>query len=390
MAGSVGGQFKELISPFLRRKMDEAAARYGNRSPQYLSLARQYLCDPREAAVDLDSQRDRHYHSELFTGAEGVHLRGVERLYRRTGLLVLTTACKAHCRWCLRGQYDVDTLTPDEIRAAAQYFGSPACRDDVHEILITGGDPLMARVLVECALAEISRHAPNVEIVRIGTRLFMQDPVKIDEDMVAMFRAHPHLRFEIGTQFNHPVEFWPETVESLWRLQEAGVLIYNQHPLLKGVNDSLETLEELYDLLRRHAVEAHYLFHCIPMWGMSHHRTSVARGLELVNRLSASGAFSGRAKPHFAAMTDIGKVSLYHGTILKRNGENEILLRTGYRIAERLGWNPSYQIPASATVDCDGFLRVWYADGDDEPYEMRECRDDHATPAPLVAAVARS
>ncbi|MEE9295698.1 MAG: radical SAM protein [Phycisphaerae bacterium] len=380
MAGQIQGQFKELISPFLQRKMAETAAQFGRRSPQYLALSRQYIREPREGIIDPVTQRDRHYHSEMLIDDAGRPLHGVERLYRRTVLLILTTACKAHCRWCLRSQYDVDTLKPEAIRTAAQYFGSPACRDDVREVLITGGDPLMARVLVECALTEMARHAPNIEIVRIGTRLFMQDPDRIDGEMARMFAAFSHLRIEIGTHFNHPVEFWPETIDAIRRLQDVGALIYNQHPLLKGVNDSLEVLSELYDLLRAHGVEAHYLFHCVPMWGMAHHRTSVTRGLHLMNRLTSSGAFSGRAKPHYAAMTDVGKVSLYQGSILRRNernrdcqgaaARNEILLQTGYRLDDRLRWNPSYRLPASARTDGDGYLRVWYEDGTDQPYEV--------------------
>lgn len=368
MAGQINGQFRELISPFLRRKMDETARRFGPPSPQYLALARQYLIDDRETQVDQDTQRDRHYHSEMPIEVEGQPLRGVERLYRRTVLLVLTTACKAHCRWCLRGHYDVDTLRPEEIQRAAAYFGSAVCRDDVHEVLITGGDPLMARVLVECALTELTQLAPNVEIVRIGTRLPMQDPDRIDDDMTAMFKRFRGLRIEVGTQFNHPVEFWPETIDSLTRLQDAGVRLYNQHPLLKGVNDSLDVLAELYDRLRRHNVDAHYLFHCVPMWGMDHHRTSIARSLQLVNRLTSCGAFSGRSKPHFAAMTDIGKISIHQGAILRRNADHQILLQSGYRLDERRAWNPAYRLPSTAVVDDDGNLRVWYRDGSDEPY----------------------
>ncbi len=386
MAGESNGQFKELIPPFIREKTDDARRRFGPASPQYLALARQYVRDPREELINYESQRDRHYHSEFLGGDAGGTLRGVERLYRRTALLLLTTACRAHCRWCLRGRYETGTLKPDQIREAARHFGSPACRDDLREVLITGGDPLIAPVLVECALTEIARHAPNIRIVRIGTRLFMQDPQRIDTDLAAMFTRFPQLRIEIGTHFNHPIEFWPETIDALRRLQDVGVLIYNQHPLLKGVNDSFATLAELYDLLREHAVESHYLFHCVPMWGMDHHRTSVARGLDLINRLCSSGAFSGRSKPLYTAMTDIGKVVLYQGAVVRRSQRNEILLQTGFQLDDRLRWNASYRLPPSAQVDDRGRLRVWYRDGTDQPYEAAP-PSDHAPHAQAGARV---
>src|SRR5262249_49810184 len=149
-------------------------------------------------------------------------------------------------------------------------------------------------------------------------------------------------------------------------LREAGIRLYNQHPLLKGVNDNAAALIQLYDLMRQHDIESHYLFHCIPMRGMDHHRTSVDRGLELISILSSGGYFSGRSKPIYAAMTDIGKVSLFHGSIVKRNDdENMILLRTSYRYEDRMAWNPSWQKPEWCEVDREGYLLVWYPDGSD-------------------------
>jgi lysine 2,3-aminomutase len=170
------------------------------------------------------------------------------------------------------------------------------------------------------------------------------------------------LRIEIGTHVNHPIEFWPESVGAVKMLQDDGLRIYNQHPLLRGVNDALAVLTELYDLLRHHDIEAHYIFHCVPMRGMQHHRTTVDEGLQLVRRLVSSGGFSGRTKPQYFAMTDLGKVPFYEGTILERK-DGRLLLQTGYSLEERRRWNPSWQLPDSAVLDADGLLNVWYLDG---------------------------
>jgi len=113
-------------------------------------------------------------------------------------------------------------------------------------------------------------------------------------------------------------------------------------------------------------IEAHYLFHAVPMRGTSHFRTSVDTGLNLARQITSCGIFSGRAKPMFAAMTDIGKIVFYEGTILERDkGSNRILLKSGYQLEERLKWNPSWRMPSSASVDKDGYLNVWYLDGAD-------------------------
>jgi lysine 2,3-aminomutase len=362
MAGQKGGIFRELIGAFLKGKIREAEEKYGAGSPEHRALTLQYVKDEREDAINVDLERRRHYEAELLADDTGEPLKGVERLYRRTALLEPTTACVAHCRWCLRGQYPLTTLKPDEIVRAAKFFGSQRVRDDLREILITGGDPLTVRVLLEYTLEQIVAHAPNIEIIRIGTRVPFHDPARIDDTLVKGLTKHKQLRIEIGTHVNHAIEFWPESVASLKRLQDHGVRIYNQHPLLKGVNDELSVLKELYDQLRHYGIEAHYIFHCIPMRGMAHHRTTVDRGLSLIRSLVSSGAFSGRAKPQYFAMTDLGKVPFYEGTILERK-DNRILMQTGYSIEDRRRWNPSWQLPDSAVVDADGLLRVWYLDG---------------------------
>lgn len=367
MAGTRTGEFRELISPFLKRKLEELDERYGETSPQALALRRQYVRHPAEDDVHVEERR-RHYESELHIEFENRQVHGVERLYRRTMLIEPTTVCAAHCRWCLRGQYPINTLTEDEITHATRYIGSEGLRDDVNEVLITGGDPLMSLPLLGLTLSELQRNAPNIRIVRIGSRVPFQDPGRVNDAMIEMFARYPGFRFELGVNVNHPLEFWPESREALARLQDIGFRIYNQHPLLKGVNDDAETLSELYELLRENAIEAHYLFHAIPMRGMSHHRTSLRKGLELIRRLSSGGVFSGRSKPRYAVLSDIGKIVLYDGVIMDhREEDNCLLLRSGFRLEERLAWNPSWPKPASLVVDNQGFMCTWYQDGTDDP-----------------------
>lgn len=372
MAGAKSGNFRELISPFLRSKMAEAEREFGRESPQYLGLARQYLANPLESYIRPEERR-RHYESEVGINFEGRPLVGVERLYRRTILIEPTTVCAAHCRWCLRGQYPVQTMQRDDIVHAARYVGSKECRDDVVEVLITGGDPLMSLPLLSFTLEQLRTHAPNVSIVRIGSRVPFHDPDRIDDQMLEMFSSFPGFRYELGVNVNHPVEFWPESVAALRRLRSIGFRIYNQHPLLKGVNDDFDTLIALYSLLRDHEIEAHYLFHAIPMKGMSHHRTSLAMGLRLANQISSCGEFSGRAKPRYAVLSDIGKIVLYHGTIVDQSpADGTLLLRSGFRLSDRERWNPGWKKPESVLVDNSGYMMTWYLDGTDSTLEEIE------------------
>ncbi|MEW6221010.1 MAG: radical SAM protein [Thermodesulfobacteriota bacterium] len=358
-------QFDEKLSPFLRLKLEELHATFGPGSQQYLGLARQYLRDDREALEGLENNV-KHYEAGLEVESHGEALHGMERLYRHTIVIEPTFVCAAHCRYCLRSHYPRHTLTEAQITEIAKFCGAPERRDEVNEVLITGGDPLMIPKRLNFLIEALLEHAPNVRTFRIGSRLMTQYPQKVDDAVFAVFRNKPEVRFEIATQISHPVEFFPETCAIFKRVRDLGIKIYSQNVLLKGVNDDIDTLVRLYDLMRVHDLEPHYLFHCVPMRGIHHLRTSVDTGIRLIRQLVMGGLISGRAKPMFAAMTDIGKITFYEGVIRARR-DGWLLLQSQYRMADRLAHNPSWVLPANAEVDGDGLLRVWYLDGSDEP-----------------------
>jgi len=354
--------WEEKISPFLMNKMKILKKEYGENSPEYLAIARQYLNDTREREVDYKAERSRHYEADLIVDQEGELISGLERLYLRVALIELTTICISHCRWCLRANYPQFTQKKEDVVRAATYFGNDQNKDDLREVLITGGDPFLLADLLEFTIDSIIKFAPNIKIIRIGSRLPVQDPERINEKLIHALRKRDELRIEVGTQINHPIELWEETRAAYRTIQEQGINFYNQQVLLRGINDNLDCLVQLYNSLRDLGIEAHYMFHCCPIRGMSHHRTSVEEGLELIKGLTSSGRISGRSKPMYTAMTDVGKVTLYEGVILDKRGDM-ILLQTKYLKEDRTRWNPSWKMPDSVNVDENGYLRVWYQDG---------------------------
>lgn len=347
--------FKELIPPFLKKKLDYLKSKYGETSWQYKSLALQYVYNEKEDIPETVLVNIKHYEAGCNISA----LHGVERLYRRHVVIEPTLACIAHCRYCLRSNYDPFTLDENSIFEIAKYCGSDR---DINEVLITGGDSFVAPHKVHLLLQLFRRYAPNIKIVRLATRFLTQDPTKIGDDILSLFKYKDFV-FELATQINSPIEFFPETIIAINKIQDLGVRIYSQNVLLKGVNDNIEILEELYDTIRWHAMESHYLFHAIPMRGTAHLRTSVDRGLQLAKKLSTEGKISGRAKPMYAAMTDVGKVTFYDGTIIERRGKH-ILLQTYYSHEDRIKWNPAWIKPSSAVIDENGNYKVWYLDGE--------------------------
>lgn len=361
MAGLINGKFINKVSDHLQNLMDEQKRIHGVDSNEYQALYRQFVYTPAEC---LSQQETNSKHYEACVDDSSGLPTGIERLYRRQIVIDLTMLCAAHCRYCLRANYEYTQLNHTDIDAIVKYISTDP---DLKEILVTGGDPFIVPALLKYLISEIAEKAKNIKIVRIGTRLPVHSPLDFDEDFPEFFKRYSGiLNFEVACQINHPVELTPETKSVLKSLRENGVTLYAQNVLLKGVNDSLETLADLYDQLRYLNIEAHYLFHSIPMKGTHHLRTSVKKGLDLIRQLSSSGLISGRAKPSFSLMTYIGKVTLYEGSIIKN--DNGILhIKTSYTVEDRIRWNPTYSLPDSnAYISEDGSIVALYLDGSDD------------------------
>ena len=365
MAGiNKSGEFPEKISPFLKNKMEELSNTFGQQSPEYRAIFCQYVRQELEKVDEAESNR-RHWEADLNVDTHG-SIKGVERLYSQSAVIEPTMVCASHCRYCLRANYQMFTLSEEELIKIAQYCGSETVRDTLSEILVTGGDPFVVPKRLKYLVEAIIHYAPNIKRIRIATRLPMHDPNRVDSDIYEIFKSNADkIRFEVATQINHAVELFPETREVFKKFRDIGVNVYSQNVLIKGVNDNINALIDLYRLMRELDIEAHYLFHSVPMKGMHHLRTSVKRGIDLCLQLTNSGKISGRAKPMFALMTDIGKVTLYEGTIIDKTDDNYLVLKTSYVYADRMKLNPQWSLPETASIAKDGTLIVKYLDGID-------------------------
>ncbi|GMV99173.1 MAG: hypothetical protein AMXMBFR84_03120 [Candidatus Hydrogenedentota bacterium] len=354
-------EFPELVSPYLRDKLREAEA--SNDQTVMRVLSRQYIETAGEASIRADEGL-KHYEAGEKVYWENEPLAGVERLYRRVILFEPLYQCIAHCRYCLRRNYEPFHQSKDDIQRIARYVGQAPGHEELREILITGGDPFLVPQKVGDFLDAVAEHAPQIRIARVATRVPIHEPDRVNDKILDVLSKRYPFRIEVATQINHAAELFPE-VEAAYRRVRDIAPIYNQTVLLRGVNDTLDELVELCDRIRSLAIENHYLFHCVPIGGLNSLRTPLMRSIDLARQLSASGRISGRAKPQFCLMTAIGKITPYEGTIVDYR-DNKFLLRSNYDYQERLEWNPSWKLPANGVVDEDGRLCVWYEDAADD------------------------
>jgi len=355
---SVYKRYNEKISPFLQKKIHTARLEKNENVLRVLSS--QFVFNNNETDIS-DKETTKHYNASADFTYEGEKLFGVERLYRRQIVVDITLKCMAHCRFCLRRNYDPFILSNDDLSRIARFIGISTTTEEIREILITGGDPFLVPLKLKHFLNELSKYAPFIEVVRIASRLPIHQPDLINDNILSVLKQDYIFRIEMATQINHSIELFSEVKEAFRKIKKVVSVIYNQTVLLNGINNSTAELIELYDNLRTLGIENHYLFHCVPIGGLNWLRTTIDETIELANSITSSGFVSGRVKPQVALMTDIGKITLFDKSIIKREG-NKILLSSNYYLKDRLKWNPSWEIPQSAEINADGRMNVWYHD----------------------------
>ncbi|HKA89783.1 MAG TPA: KamA family radical SAM protein [Haliangiales bacterium] len=222
-------------------------------------------------------------------------------------LLLAVDRCAIYCRHCNRRRLvggDRPT-TRDELEAAFDYI---ARTRRVRDVLISGGDPLLLATDKLAFILGRLRRIPHVEIIRMGTRVPVVLPMRIDDELVAMLKRHHP--FFVNTHFNHAKELTPEAGRACEKLVDAGIPVGNQAVLLRGVNSSVRSMRALLRGLLRMRVRPYYLFQGDTVVGTDHLRTSVETAIDIMDGLR--GWVSGMAIPHLVidAPGGAGKVPI--------------------------------------------------------------------------------
>lgn len=220
---------------------------------------------------------------------------GLVHRYPDRVLMQVTNLCPMNCRHCTRKrewEEGIWTRTEAEIDRMVDYL---AKTPQVRDVLISGGDPLaLSTARLEKILAKL-RALPHLEILRMGTRFPVVLPQRIDDELVEMLSRYRPLW--VNTHFNHPRELTPEARLACEKLQRGGMPMNNQSVLLSGVNDSLAVMRSLCHGLLKIGVRPYYLYQCDPVKGTEHLRTSLWKGIEIMEGLR--GHTTGFAVPQF-------------------------------------------------------------------------------------------
>ncbi len=268
-------------------------------TPYYLSLID--LSDPFDPIRRQAVPTQHELEAAPYEAADPLHedtdspVKGLTHRYPDRVLFLVTDQCSMYCRHCTRRRFagQTDCAVPmEQIEKCIDYIRH---HEEVRDVLLSGGDALMlSDGLLEKIIREL-RTIDHVEIIRIGTRTPVVCPQRITPELCDMLKKyHP---IWVNTHFNHPSEITPEAAAACARLADAGIPLGNQSVLLAGVNDCVHVMKKLVNELVYIRVRPYYIYACDPSLGLSHFRTPVSKGIEIMEGLR--GHTSGLCVPTF-------------------------------------------------------------------------------------------
>lgn len=351
------------LSPTEYRNISKACERFQMKiPPYYMSLMdpdnptcpirRQAVPDVRELKVLPSELAD-----PIGDVNEELHNQPVPALTHRYPDRVLiypTPLCGNYCRHCFRRRLAGNrefSPTPKQLETAFRYVEQ---HSEIHEVILTGGDPLMLSDDHLVAILSRLKSIPHVRALRIHSRMPVVNPYRITEQLAERLREfHP---LWLVTHFNHPKEVSETAKEHIGYLVDRGIPVLNQGVLLKGINDNADTLRELGWRLIEARVKPYYLHHLDRAEGLSHFRVGVRKGLRLLRQLR--GTVPGYAIPSY--ILDIpkgyGKIPLqYH--YLSTDEKERVYVETPdgdyvlYADMDEDNPNPPKQVPRISPIE---------------------------------------
>ncbi len=248
---------------------------------------------------------------------------GITHRYPDRVLFYTTHNCPVYCRHCTRKRKVSDPSSSAANKQLEDGLAYIERTKQIRDVVISGGDALSnSDDRLEYILSRL-RAMEHIEIFRIGTRNLVTLPHRVTDSFANMLRKY-HPVF-VHTHFNHPKECTQEAFDACAKLADAGCVINNQMVLLKGVNDDAAIVKELNHKLLMMRVRPYYIFQCDMAQGISHFRTPVSKGLEIIEKLR--GWTSGMAVPHYVidGPGGGGKIPLLPNYVVKHEGKKWVV-----------------------------------------------------------------
>lgn len=218
-------------------------------------------------------------------------MKGVIHKYSGRLLLLVSLECPLYCRYCTRKNSESDIFDISMLLDLYNY----TIENSIDEIILSGGDPLMlSNTELECYLREISSWC-HISTIRIHTKLISTLPMRFyDDDLLSLFDKYSD-KLWLVSHFVTSDEFNSYSIKAIKNIQKCGIVILNQNPVLKGVNDSVESLSILFKTLIKYKIKPYYLFQIDQVDGTAHFNVDLNDVLSFFEELQKN--LSGIALP---------------------------------------------------------------------------------------------
>jgi lysine 2,3-aminomutase len=323
-------------------------------TPYYLSLIKKenFRQDPVYKQAFLDNRElhvAQHEMGDPLSEDTDSPVPGITHRYPDRVLFHVSNVCAMYCRHCTRKRKvgDQDFVPgKSQVEIGLDYIRqTPQVRD----VLLSGGDPfLLSDDYLDWILTEL-RKIEHIQVIRIGTRTPVVLPYRITDNLVNMLKKHHPIW--INTHFNHPREITSSSKESLRKLADAGIPLGNQSVLLADVNDCPRIMKDLVHKLVANRVRPYYMYQCDLSEGLSHFRTPIGKGIEIIESLI--GHTSGFAVPTYVidAPGGGGKIPVMPNYIISWS-TNKVILRNYEGVITSYQEPDNYQ-QTSCDRNCD-------------------------------------
>ena len=249
---------------------------------------------------------------------------GLVHRYPDRVLLLVTDQCAVYCRYCTRRRLvgsNERSITQGNFEEVLKYLKT---HRKVRDVLLSGGDPLLLEnERLEEILSRL-RALPHIELLRIGTRVPVTLPQRITGGLIRMLKKYHPLMMSI--HFTHPKEITEAVRKACTDLADGGIPLGSQTVLLKGINDKPHIMKKLVQELLKIRVRPYYIYQCDLAMGTEHFRTSVATGIQIIEKLR--GHTTGYAVPTYVvdAPGGGGKIPVEPVYLISR-GKGKVVLR---------------------------------------------------------------
>lgn len=210
-------------------------------------------------------------------------------------LIMLNNNCAAHCRYCNRKNFWKDSVCFDN--SCLKQLGEYIKKEKINEIILSGGEPFLHNIdLLEEVLDFFTKNS-NISVIRIHTKILSFMPeIMLSGKTMPMLKKYS-TKLWIFTHFAHPDEICVDAPKAAKELLREGIVLLNQNPILKDINDSYDALEQLFKKLLSIKIKPQYLFQLDPAAGTTHFYVDLDKTLGILKKMQ--GNLSGMAIPRF-------------------------------------------------------------------------------------------